>query len=261
MGFYVNVKAKKGCEKQINEAWSSKFGDVLVYTKEIIKKEIVAHKKHQPNTHIKTVKDWNQSFPIHAEGRGQVFLRVFGYSEERQEEFIAESQEKRDMIQFILDNRFLFKSVSGLCDANDALDMDIKGDYMENGILEYDEVISFQTLPSDVTSKVYLKCLEIGNPTLWHRYLQFKETNGSKEVWKEIKHCVAEEGFGATVWQKWIAYQKFFGKRNENIDLLPFPSLLLIDNVITMSEADYKSANNISDSLEKDDKGNVSFIA
>ena len=127
--------------------------------------------------------------------------------------------------------------------------------------MEYDEVISFQTLPSDVTSKVYLKCLEIGNPTLWHRYLQFKETNGSKEVWKEIKHCVAEEGFGATVWQKWIAYQKFFGKRNENIDLLPFPSLLLIDNVITMSEADYKSANNISDSLEKDDKGNVSFIA
>ena len=51
MGFYVNVKAKKGCEKQINEAWSSKFGDVLVYTKEIIKKPM----KKMPKMLLKVV--------------------------------------------------------------------------------------------------------------------------------------------------------------------------------------------------------------
>lgn len=110
MGFYVNVKAKKGCLGQMNKLWKRQFGGFLIYTPSRIKKEIEFLQNDEKSKHlryIKTISDWDKTFSILANGSGQIFIRPYGYSEERSVEFEKENQEIKSQIKFVLDHRML----------------------------------------------------------------------------------------------------------------------------------------------------------
>lgn len=177
MSFYVNVEAKKGCSRQINAAWKRKFDGFLINTKASIKKDIEFIKndpKQKHLTYIKDVKTWNETFTILAEGKGQVFIRAFS-DEESAIQFSNESDLLRDKIKFILDNRFLFKYISGLQDAVYALDMKINGDYIENGKLSYHKNPSFEHLPQKHKHPVFKRCLELDRPDIWESFLLYQD--------------------------------------------------------------------------------------
>ena len=209
MGFYVNVKAKQGCSKQINDAWKKQFEGFLIYTPAIIKGEIDYIRNDQSQQHLRyvdSVKVWNKTFPIHASGKGQIFLRAFGYSEERSQEFIKENEELIQKVKFVLDHRMLFSKISGLADAVDALDMNINGEYVENGKLKYYPVPSFENLPQKHQNLVFLRCLEINRPDIWQKYLPIiDKSNINFEEWKDIRNCTVTESAlakNATIWQR-----------------------------------------------------------
>lgn len=205
MGFYVNVVAKQGCSRQINTAWKKAFGGFLVYTPSKINKEIEFIKndpKQQHLTYVNDVKTWDKTFPIHANGRGQVFLRAFGYEEERAEEFSKESDELRAKVKFILEHRLLFQRISGLQDAVHTLDMEINGDFVENGKLNYYEYPSFDKLPQKHNHPVFIRCLELDRPDIWEAFLLYQEDNTK---WSNLKNnSVIKYGFGhnSTIWQR-----------------------------------------------------------
>ena len=127
MGHYVNVVAKKGLSRQINETWRNDgFDGFLIYDKETILGEIEFMRNDPGQIEtverlgLKTANDWNRCFPAFSEGKGQVF--IVGESDGEHAETL------RSKVKFILDNRFLFETVSGLDDARDVLDMEIAFD-------------------------------------------------------------------------------------------------------------------------------------
>ena len=248
MGFYVNVKAKKGCAAQINKLWKNHFNGLLIYTPAKIKKEIAFIQSDEKSKHlsyVKTVKIWDETFPIYANGCGQIFIRAYGYDEEESEKFKQENQEMVDKIKFILDHRMLFSKISSLQDAVDTLDMDIKGDYIENGKLKYYDIPSFENLPQKPRNKVFNKCLEMDRPCIWQSYLKIQEVGMNKETWKEIRSksnlqsCSGSDNI--TIWQRCeslatardgVSYG-LFGRYNEN----EFPDELdLLKSVILSGE-------------------------
>lgn len=209
MGFYVNVKSKKGCASQINKLWNIQFGDFLIYTPSRIKEEINFIQNDEKSKHlsyVNSVKIWNETFPIYKNGSGQVFIRAFGYDEEKSNKFKKENELIKNKIQFILDHRLLFSEISSLRDAIDTFDMDIKGDYIENGKLKYYDQPTFLNLPQKPKDNVFNKCLELNSPSLWQAYLNILDNGLNYENWQNIRnynvalnHSFSEN---STIWQR-----------------------------------------------------------
>ena len=220
MGFYINLKVKKGSAGQINKLWRKEFGESLIFTRHMIKKNIdfIQSDESQKHLHyIKTVSTWNKVFTICALDHGQVFLRPYGYSEERADEFEQNNKELKKQIALILDNRMLFEKVTGLSDAIEALAMNIKGDYIENGKLKYDETISFSKLPVKPRNLIYQKCLQLKDPELWKEYFKIIENGLTEENWLAIKNRVVDfSGFSScsTIWQRC----ELIAKKRDNVD-------------------------------------------
>jgi hypothetical protein len=205
MGFYVNVHAKKGCSRQINTAWKKQFGNSLIFTPARIKKEIEFIKNDPKQQHLLYVDDiftWNNTFPIHANGRGQIFLRAYGYGEDEAEEFSKEGEELRNKVQFVLSHRLLFEKITGLQDAVDTLNIEINGDFVENGKLEYYEQPMFENLPQKHNHPVFKRCLLLDRPDLWESFLIYED---EKSKWNELRNKVVIDsvmGRNATIWQR-----------------------------------------------------------
>ena len=191
MGYYVNVHAKAGCALQINELWAQAgYTDDLIWTKARIQREI-DHIHSSPACehlrYISNVAAWNKAFAIHAEDRGQIFIGSIGF--DRTEEPL-EAAKLTSQVQFVLDHRFLFESITGLSDAREALRMDVEGDFLdEHGQPGQYEVASFDKLPVRATSPVYRLCLEHGRPDFWAAFLKF-EAESNDGTWAELRSKV-----------------------------------------------------------------------
>lgn len=243
MGFYVNAYAKKDCYKQINSLWKKQFGGFLIYTDYRVKKEIEYMHKNDQCLFIKSVKNWNDNFSILAVGRGQVFLRAFGYDELRIEEFKKENNELKEKVQFLLDNRFLFEKITGLQDAVDTLDMNINCDYIENGRNKNYEFNSFDKLPQHHNDMVFNKCLQINNPDLWANYLEIKKEGLSPFFWDKTKHIIIDKniGFGETLLQRFVKYQKVCFNNSLELEDDNCPDILTLHRLIVSSHDDFES--------------------
>lgn len=206
MGYYVNVEAKDGCEDQINDLWSQSFDDFLIYTRAHIQREIDAIHSKPDFAHmrwIQAVEDWNDAIKIHAEGCGQIFLRAFGYSNEESEAFRQVADLDRRQIQWIMDNRFLFKSITSLQDAADALGMSIDCDAIKNGRPVTYEQDSFATLPVEHGNQVYAATLTHDRPRLWKAFLAYRESP-CWDNWLTLRDsapCGKEYGL-TSIWQQ-----------------------------------------------------------
>jgi len=206
MGYYVNVYAKQGCEQQINELWSRAFPEEspLIATKDWIEGQIAYIKNDPEQVHIAnwctSVNAWNKGFPIHAEGRGQIFIGSIFATETN--DFSDEPNTLRKQIQWAMDHRFLFSEITGLQDAAESLDMAISCDAIENGRDVTYEQASFASLPIMPKSFVYRLCVEHQNPRFWEAYLNFKESQ-DWENWSVLRHFLipGELSLGRTVWQ------------------------------------------------------------
>lgn len=188
MGFYVNVKAKEGCASQINELWAqASQADELIWTAEKVKKQIKhIHKASEVVhlRHIKTVDDWNSAFPAAAVGTGQIFIGSVGFDKGENPQETATLIEQ---VQFVLDHRLLFQSVTGLADARNQLDIQVEGDFLdEHGKPGSYPVDSFEKLPARSTSKIYRNCLQYNRPDFWAAYLAF-ESAPNDATWCELR--------------------------------------------------------------------------
>jgi hypothetical protein len=205
MGGYVNVVAKPGCASQINELWARAFNKQwLVYTAGIIESEInyIANDSKQKHLlWVNTVEKWNKAFPIAAEGKGQVFIRAYGYSDEAAQAFSQSNKQLRNKITWLMDHRFLFQSISGLQDAVDTLDMDIDCDALENGRKVIRKEIMFENLPVETNNRVYKLCLTYNNPTLWQKFITWRD-DPNWDAWSELRHCVVPGQAMDTIWQR-----------------------------------------------------------
>lgn len=208
MGYYINVQAKSGCANQINELWK-KAGHKpdLIWTQPRIEREIAAIHANPDRAHlryIQSVEAWNKSFPIMAMDWGQVFIGSVGFDANEDPEHTRSLIEQ---VQFVLDNRFLFESVTGLEDARTALGMTgVEGDFLDaHGKPGYYEVPSFEKLPRAPSSALYQNCVEADRPDLWQAWLAFAETP-NEETWsmlrsKSVPWLTRYSGGFNTVWQ------------------------------------------------------------
>lgn len=228
MGFYVNCHAKKGCAGQINKLWKSQFKGFLIYTPYRIKKEIEAHNKRGNGVYLESVKDWNTCFPIMSTNRGQVFLRAFGYSEEKKSVFMKESDNLKAKIQFLLDNRFLFKKITGLQDAVEALGMDIEAEYIENGRNHKYERPTFDKLEQHHDCPLFKACLAKDDPEMWQLVLSFKKNGMTENLWSKLRHKTVDF-CGDTLWQRWVRYKNAMLQRKPELFGKAFP-----DNFFTL---------------------------
>ncbi len=245
MGFYINVEAKKGCSRQINSAWKKLFGETLVHTPGSIKKEIQFIKNDPKQKHlnfITSVKEWDQAFPSYANGKGQIFIRAYGYSEEKFEKFVTENPDLIAKVKFTLDHRFLFKRISGLQDAADALGMDIDGDYIEDGKLEYEYTPSFSKLPDGKTNPVYIKCLKLDRPDIWEIFLKYAD---KKELWEDLRRLVILKDSplspNSSIWQRCESIAQARGDSYNYSDMLSPPSEFDVIKSILLSEDEFEN--------------------
>ncbi len=210
MGYYVNVQAKAGCATQINELWA-RAGHTreLIWTPERIQHEIEYIHATPERAHlryIRTVEDWNKSFPIMADGVGQVFIGSVGFDAKEDPE---ETQKLVSQVRFVLEHRFLFERVTGLSDARDALGMtDVAGDYLDaEGKPGYYEQASFEKLPRRPDSPIYQACLQADRPDIWASWIAFTDSP-SETTWAQLRNHVIPwttrygvAGGMRTVWQ------------------------------------------------------------
>ncbi len=204
MGYYVNVIAKKGCENQINDLWSRQFSGWLIYTSTIIRSEIDYIAKNEEQKHLRwinTVKKWNEAFPICAERKGQVFIRAFGYNEDRAKAFSEQNEELRKKVKWIMDYRLLFESITGLRDAVDALEMMIDCDALRNGRPIIYPVDSFDTLPFEPNNRVYQVCVAFDKARLWKHFFAWRDTPDWTH-WEALRDFIVPgEYIFKTIWQ------------------------------------------------------------
>jgi hypothetical protein len=200
MGFYVNVKSKTGCANQINDLWANKFKGFLIYTPKIIMEQIKFIKKdpkQQKLLYIDSVKIWNSTFPIVSQNKGQLFLRAYGYSEEKSNKFINENQELKDKMKFILDHRMLFKSITNIQDAVEALALDLEFEFYEDGKMQNYQHPTFSKMKQLHNNPVFQLCLETDRPDYWQVYLDIIENKLNVDNWNIIKNKVVPSiGFG-----------------------------------------------------------------
>tara|TARA_B100002019_G_scaffold165370_1_gene142857 strand:+ start:1366 stop:2169 length:804 start_codon:yes stop_codon:yes gene_type:complete len=252
MGFYVNVVAKKSCVKQINTAWKKRFDGFLIYTKEIIKSEIDYIHNNKDCKHlryIKTIEDWNDTFSILKEYSGQVFLRAYGYDEERQKEFQKEQTVLKEQIKFLLEHRFLFEKITGLQDAVSVFpDLEIDYDYIENGRNKNYFNPTFDKLPQPHQSKVFKRCLELNNPELWYNFLQLKENPNDFNLFDNLAHTIInrDKGLGETILQRVELIQRVVEGLSENLSTISYymknkkvPTLFEIRKVISLNQEEF----------------------
>ncbi|WP_305906273.1 hypothetical protein Q9L42_020735 (plasmid) [Methylomarinum sp. Ch1-1] len=185
MSKYVNIIAKDGCSEQINELWLHQFELPIIYTAELIQQQIEFvrgdPRQQYLASQLDTVEDWNRLVPVHAENCGQLFF----LSEEYDEQYYR----YREQVQWLLDHRLLFKSITGLQDAIDELDMDIDGDAIIDGRLVHVPVLTFEDLPKLPNSKIYQYVQRFDRPDLWQGYLNFKE-HPTEESWYALRHMI-----------------------------------------------------------------------
>ena len=206
MSYSVNVNAKNDCEDTINKLWSEQFKhrEWLVYTTSIIEAEIayVQSGKCKEQNHLipylNSVAEWESLFSNMKRGQGEIGIYPSG------EEFTeGEIQYLQKQIKFILDNRFLFESISGLLEAGRELDMDISYDMLnKRGQPEIERVASFADLPIHVNSKVWNSCFDYNRPDLWKAFLDFKGSP-TEATWDELRTKVVpwSDQMFTTVWQ------------------------------------------------------------
>jgi hypothetical protein len=131
-------------------------------------------------------------------GRGSVEISPSG------EEFTEEETENlQKKIKFILDNRFLFESVSGLQAAVSELGMDISFDMLNEHGQPHDAFkITFADLPIQFQSRVWNRCFDYNRPDLWKAFLDFKETP-TEATWDELRTKIVpwSDALFTTVWQ------------------------------------------------------------
>lgn len=198
MGRYVNVVARKGCVGQINELYARAFpGEFLVYDKARVEKEVQWCQTEGPAhlRYITTPELWNESFPIHAEGRGQIFIES-----ERAPERTAELKAQ---VEWVIDNRLLFETISGLQDADVlgvAIDPKIDGYSKGAKVPIYES--SFDTLPVDADDPVYHLAKRFDRADLWEAYCRFRRI-ASLDTWRDLRSKVVPGGTAMlTVWQR-----------------------------------------------------------
>lgn len=205
MGYYVNVISKPGCEDQINDLWHRAFGeDYLIMTEERIERGIADLHVDPQFSHlksVKTVEDWENVYPIFARRLGQVFLAPAEDSDDESDgvEPLATLQAK---VAWLQSNRLLFDEIRNLQDAADSLGLTYDFDGYEQGReVTYDRP-DFARLPSEPNNKVYNRCLSLDNPSLWERFLAFRE-DPCTTTWNDLKSAVVptEVIGGETIWQ------------------------------------------------------------
>jgi hypothetical protein len=208
MGTYVELKAKPGCEDQINAAFSAMTGnpkDFLVYSEKKIKADIayIHSPKGTSQAHLRpylnTVDDWEKVFPTMRLGTGEI--KVSGV-EDDDEARIA--QIKRN-IQFVLDYRMLFKTVTGLDDATRHGFCSFKGDMIEDHKIKNrppSNEPTFSDLPKG-RSEFYKQCVKYSRPDLWSAYLDF-EKDPTELTWTSLRQKVIPWGKSALagLWAK-----------------------------------------------------------
>lgn len=206
MGAYVQLVAKPGCEKQINEAyarWMNDASEWLVYSQPIVEHEIAwihsaagAAQAHL-RPYLKTPADWERLFPVLKIGTGQ--FKVSGVEEDEQ----SRIEDIKRTIEFVLDHRMLFQRIQGLDDARIRGFTDCPHDLIEQhqGRKRPDERVSFAELPHSST-ELYRRCVEQDRPDLWEAYLNFKQTP-SWHTWCGLRDKVVPWSTGSwqTVWQ------------------------------------------------------------
>ena len=194
MGTYVEFRAKPGCEEQVNAAYASLTGnpdDYIVNSAKTIAADIayIHSPKGKAQAHLrpylKTVADWDRMFPVWCCGTGQI--KVSGIDDDDVER-IAEV--KRD-IQFLLDNRMLFTTITGLDDACSYGYCTFGGDQIENHKATQrppSNEPTFADLPKG-RSEFYRRCVDNGRPDLWNAYLRFK-ADACESTWVELRQKV-----------------------------------------------------------------------
>jgi hypothetical protein len=207
MGFYVNVIAANGMADTINKGWRlAGFSNWLIYTKAIIESEIAFIAKDPAQKGLRwvdTVEKWNNTFSIHAENRGQLFFRAYGYSESSQIEFRKERQDLMRQIRWIIQNKLWFKSINNLKDAQDALGMAVDCDGYVDGIAYRHIVPTFDDLPKEQCNRVFRACMATDNPGLWQAFVAWRKerTWGN---WKALRSYTPpyKTHIFETIWQR-----------------------------------------------------------
>lgn len=91
-------------------------------------------------------------------GHGQIFF---------DSKYKTDSKYKASLkkqVQFVLDNRFLFKEITGLDDVRDVFeDIFVMGDFIENGVSKFYYRSNFKNLPQENNNPVYQICQEFNS--------------------------------------------------------------------------------------------------
>lgn len=220
MGTYLDLEAKRGCEDQINELYRQMTGnpnDFLVYSDEVIRSEIeyIHSPAGESQAHmrpwLRTVQDWNMHFPTCRSGTGQIrltgvgeMLRNVSNPETKVDEEVQRVLQTQRDVQFVLDNRLLFKKIWGLDEARQRGLTDFgPGDGLIDGKPVYrprESEVGFSELPRG-KCEVYRLCVKHNRPDLWKAYVEFAQ-NPNRETWRELRSkCIPWHGL-STVWQR-----------------------------------------------------------
>ena len=107
-------------------------------------------------------------------------------------------------MKFILDHRMLFKFITNIQDATDALKLELDFDFYEDGKMQNYQYPDFSKMKQLHQNPVFNLCLEHERPDFWQVYLDITENKLNKENWDIIKNKVipSYEYNSATVWQR-----------------------------------------------------------
>ena len=197
MGTFLELKAKRGCENQINEAYALLTGDsdqYLICSDEVIRRHIAFIQTtgtNMPLKELRTVKDWKRIFTASGPGRGHIKLLVAA-------EEPAELARIRRDVEFVLEHRTLFQSICGLEEARAFFDEDVIEHQRTLKLI--DESPSFGNLPVSA-NELYSRCVKYGRPDLWAALLEFKSAP-TEASWTVLRdHTVPWSAESFTVWQ------------------------------------------------------------
>ena len=108
MSHAIILRARKGCELQINELWRQSFGGCLVCAS----KSIFQHEQEYLEA--------RQIFTSHEEGQGRVYVGTIV-----DDDIVNISDLERQKLRWIVHHRPLFEQIAGLKDAVSALGMNV----------------------------------------------------------------------------------------------------------------------------------------
>jgi len=235
MGSYINVKSKAGFANLINELWAEQFDGFLIYTPKIIKKEINLCSENK-NFQIRTIKEWNDNFIILAQNKGQLFFKS-DITEEEKKILI-------EKVNFIINNRMLFKTIRNIQEAAYSLGMNFNFDHFENGEIKKDIIVDFSNSPEHPLNPVYKICKQFNLFNLWDAYQDIFNKGMSLKRWENIKNKIIPNTF-STVLQRCeyilAVKENRSSDLNIHINAQKLPSKEDIFNVITMTEDQFNT--------------------